>query len=453
MKEVASNLPERSVVKIWQDCLAGRTDLVTEENGPIEVVYPGRPNDDRGADLCDAIIATNHGLRKGDVEIHVRSSSWWGHGHHLDPLYNRVILHVVFQRDTEAAATLQNGRSVPTLALAKYITDTAGWDSGSYPLSQHPMPCRVMIDRRGPGFLGSILDMAGDQRFQARVVEFKQQLSQGEAEPVLYQGTMGALGYIKNKVPMLALAHRVPLSRLTAAVPAEIPDDERLARYQALLLGTAGLLPSQIGGWCRESYIHEAWCDRLESAWTALGDTATMSAGDWHSFKVRPGNSPRRRLAAMSYLLQRFREEGLLSVLVHEIESAAADADCRGLKEWLLVSADGFWSENLDFGLPAHGVAPALLGENRAGVIVVNVLLPFAVAWGQTASRPGLLEKTLGIYHRHPALAENTLERHMRRQLGISRVLVNSARRQQGLIHIYKTICSRGKCPECPVVT
>jgi hypothetical protein len=364
-----------------------------------------------------------------------------------------VILHVVFQRDKEAAATLQNGRRVPTLALAKYITGTAGRDTGVCPLHRRPMPCREMIDRHGPGFLGSILDMTGDRRFQASVAEFKQQLSQAEAEQVLYQGIMGALGYVKNKVPMLALAHRVPLSRLAAAVPAELPDDACLARYQALLLGTAGLLPSSTAGQCREGYIYEAWVDRLERAWAALRETATMSAGDWHSFKVRPGNYPRRRLAAMSYLLCRFRAEGLLPALVREVESAVADVNCRGIKEWLLVSADGFWSVNLDFGLPSHGVAPALLGENRAGVIVVNVLLSFAVAWGQAASRPGLKEKALGIYHRHPVLAENTLERHMRRQLGISRVLVNSARRQQGLIHIYKTLCSQGKCPQCPIIT
>ncbi len=450
---MTKSFPESLVVKIWQDCLAGRTDLVTEEDGPIEVVYPGRPNDDRGADLCDAIIATGRGLRRGDVEIHVRSSSWWGHGHHRDPLYNRVVLHVVYQHDVAKATTLQNGHKVPTLTLAKYITATAGRNTGVYSLSQRSMPCRQMIDRHGTGFLGSILDMAGDRRFQSKVVEFKKQLSQAEAEPVLYQGIMEALGYVKNKVPMLTLAHRVPLSRLAVAVPAEISDDECLARYQALLLGTAGLLPSPTPGQCRESYIYEAWLDRLESAWAALGETAAMSAGDWHSFKVRPGNSPRRRLAAMSYLLRRFRKEGLLAVMVREVERAAADGDCRGLKEWLLVRADGFWAENLDFGWPAHGVAPALLGENRAGVIVVNVLLPFAVAWGQVVSHAGLEEKALGIYHRYPVLAVNTLERHMRRQLGISRVLVNSARRQQGLIYIYKTFCSQGKCPECPIVT
>jgi hypothetical protein len=438
-------LPESRVVKIWQDCIKGRTDLVTEEGGPIEVVYPGRLNDDRGADLCDAVIATGRGLQQGDVEIHVRSSSWWGHGHHQDPLYNRVILHVVYQRDTVAAVTLQDGRTVPTLTLEKYVTSTLN------PLTRHLMSCREAINNHDPAFLGRILDKAGDWRFQARVVEFQQQLSQAEAEQVLYQGILGALGYKKNKAPMLELAHRVPLSRLMAVIPAVILDEECLARYQALLLGVAGLLPSPQAGWCETVGDSGIWLRRLAQVWESLAGKTSMSPSDWHSFKVRPVNSPRRRLAAISYLLCRFRAGGLLPVLLRKVESTAVNGDYHGLNEWLLVDADGFWAENLDFGTPSRGVAPALLGESRAGVIIVNVLLPFAVAWGQAASRPGLAEKALDIYHHYPALAVNTLEKHMNRQLGINRVLVNSARWQQGLIHIYKTFCSQGKCRECPL--
>jgi hypothetical protein len=438
-------LPESRVVKIWQDCIKGRTDLVTEEDGPIEVVYPGRLNDDRGADLCDAVIVTGRGLQQGDIEIHVRSSSWWGHGHHQDPRYNRVILHVVYQRDTGAAVTLQDGRTVPTLALEKYVTGTLGT------LYRRPMPCCEIIDHQNTAFIGNILDKAGDRRFQAGAVEFQQQLSLSEAEQVLYQGILGALGYKKNKAPMLELAHRVPLSRLMAAAPAEISDDECLARYQALLLGTAGLLPSPQAGWCETAEDGGIWIRRLEQFWKSSPDKRTMSPSDWHFFKVRPVNSPRRRLAAMSYLLCRFRTGGLLSVLLRKVENAAADGGYRSLNEWLLVDADGFSAENLDFGSPSRGVAPALLGESRAGVIVVNVLLPFAVAWGQAEARPGLVEKALDIYHHYPALAVNTLEKHMSRQLGINRVLVNSARRQQGLLHLYKTFCSQGKCRECPL--
>jgi hypothetical protein len=440
VKEAAGNLPESRVVKIWQDCLPGRTDLCTEEDGPIKVVYPGRLNDDRGADFCDAIIATERGLRKGDVEVHVRSSSWWGHKHHQDPSYNGVILHVVYWHDTAAAVTLQNGRRVPTLALRKYV-------AASGPVSRRTLPCRGTADHRDHDFIGDVLDEAGDRRFIGKVAEFRGALSRLGASQVLYQGIMGALGYVKNKVAMKELARRMPLSRLMASAAAEIPHQECLVRCQALLLGTAGLLPSPV----ERSETDSSWIDRLENAWVALGQAATMSAGDWHSFKVRPGSFPRRRLAATSYLLCRVREEGLLPVLIRELENASPESRFSGLREWLLVSAEGFWAENLDFGLPARRVAPALLGADRADIVVVNVLLPLAAAWGQAGGNTGPAARAAEIYRRYPALAENTLEKHMRRQLGVSRCPVNSARRQQGLLHIYKTLCAQGKCRECPL--
>jgi len=172
-----------------------------------------------------------------------------------------------------------------------------------------------------------------------------------------------------------------------------------------------------------------------------------MATGDWSSFKVRPGNLPRRRLAAMSYLLLRFRDEGLLAGLVRVMEGVAADTGSGRLENSLVVVASDYWVENLGFGLPARGSAPALLGEDRAGIIIVNVLLPFMAAW----ERPALAEKASDMCRRYPALAENAPERHMRRQLGVSRLPLQSARRQQGLLHILKTLCSQGKCAECPL--
>ena len=83
----AKAIPERWVVAIWQNQMPARTDLVTEEGEPIKIIYPGRLNDDRGADLLDAVITTSQGLIKGDIEVHVKSSSWWAHRHHLDPIY------------------------------------------------------------------------------------------------------------------------------------------------------------------------------------------------------------------------------------------------------------------------------------------------------------------------------------------------------------------------------
>ena len=116
------NFPEIQVVRLCQEKLPGRRDLFTEDDGPVRIIYPGRLNDDRGADLRDAVITTENGPLTGDIEVHVRSSGWWAHGHHEDPVYNRVVLHVVFWHDVVQPVFLQNGRRIPTLVLNRFVT-------------------------------------------------------------------------------------------------------------------------------------------------------------------------------------------------------------------------------------------------------------------------------------------------------------------------------------------
>ncbi|MDD5039030.1 MAG: DUF2851 family protein, partial [Dehalococcoidales bacterium] len=127
-----NNLSERELIKVWQHRLLGSTRLVTEEGEPIEIIYPGRPNDDQGADFRDAVLATSKGLIRGDIEVHVKSSDWRGHQHHQNIVYNRVVLHVVMWHNSKTATHLQNGRDIPVLALNKYITSVSPWTNSGY---------------------------------------------------------------------------------------------------------------------------------------------------------------------------------------------------------------------------------------------------------------------------------------------------------------------------------
>ncbi|MCK4863470.1 MAG: DUF2851 family protein, partial [Dehalococcoidales bacterium] len=231
----------------------------------------------------------------------------------------------------------------------------------------------------------------------------------------------------------------------------EIPDAECLAQYQARLAGMAGLLPSQRAGSYRMAGIADNWSARLEQVWADCREATTMSENDWHFFKVRPGNLPTRRIAAMCHLLLRYKSEGMLAGLIGRLGEATIDTGCREMERALLVTTGSRGGVCGDFGLAGGSSLPALLGRGRAADIVVNVLLPFATAWGQANERPGLAAKAVEIYRHYPVLADNTLERHMVNQLGIGRYLVSTARRQQGLLHIYKTMCSQGKCRDCPV--
>ncbi|MFC2065734.1 DUF2851 family protein [Chloroflexota bacterium] len=441
--------PESLIVKIWQHQLLDQTELTTEEGEPLKIIYPGRINDDRGADLREAVIATSRGLVKGDVEVHIKSSSWWAHRHHRDPIYNRVMLHVVFWHDAGVSTNLQNGGTISTLALCKYIKSPIhGWANFAQLPDNLGMPCHKAVKRLDTDFVGEYLDSAGEERFFAKAEGFQASLAQTEPGQALYQGVMSALGYARNKVPFLELARRLPLNILEAMTRGKISDAECLARQQALLLGTAGLLPSQSCNLRQEDEDAE-WVEKLEKVWGSSRQIAPMSESDWDFFKVRPNNLPARRMVAISYLVLRYREEGILAGLINKLNEAPVGMDYCGLEKLLVVADYGYWAGHFDFCLPGRLISPTLLGNGRAADIVVNVLLPFAFAWGGISSQQWLARKAFDHYRCYPRLAVNTIERHMSSQLGLDSNLVNSARRQQGLIHIYKTLCSQGECHRC----
>lgn len=398
---------ESQVSQLWQLQVIDKVGLATEHGQPLDVIYPGRPNDDRGADFRDAVISANRILLRGDIEVHVRSSDWYAHGHDRDPFYNGVILHVVLRHNSHRATSLQNGRDVPVLALEKYL-------SFSPSASQGP-PCVQAT----PEAVAAFLDEAGGARFLGKADRFSTRLSHNGAAQVLFEGIMEALGYVKNSPPFLELARRLPLSILESVAGSPISDKTCLVQLQTLLLSTAGLvppLPCSLG----------------------LPVIEPMSSQTWQQFKVRPQNSPGRRLAAMSHLLVRYRKRGLLDELIGKVTAIDNLGQYDILeKAFTVIVGD------------QSGRSLALLGRERAAVIVINVLLPFSYAWGHLSDRPELTRKALPLYRHYPGRVMNSIEKHMVRQLGLSRKLVSSASRQQGLLHIYKELCIQGKCGEC----
>jgi len=445
-----AKVAESQVVKIWQHQLLDGTEMTAEDGEPIRVIYPGRINDDRGADFRDAVIAVGREVRKGDIEVHVNSSAWRSHGHCYDPAYNRVILHVVMWHDTEEATSLQDGKGVPVLVLGKYIKSPVGQLNQAYSPASSGMPCLRVVEHMPVRAIAEFLEAAGQERFRAKAGRFEADLAQTEASQCLYQGVMGALGYSRNKLPCLELAHRVPLQILESMTQSDIADEECLARQQALLLGTAGLLPSQSHNRHQTSKLGDEWVEKLERLWVFFHQAEVMSCDDWCLFKVRPNNSPVRRIVAMSYLVLRYKREGILKGMVSMVERAPLSKGHLWLEEGLMVTANGYGASNFAWGLPSRMSFLNLLGRRRAADIAVNVLLPFIVAWSKLNSWPELERKAFDLYRGYPELAWNTVERHMRNQLGLSSGLVNSAVQQQGLIRIYNSLCTQGRCDCCP---
>jgi hypothetical protein len=434
---------EKQVSLIWQQ-IVGK-ELTSSEDELVSVIYPGRANGDNGPDFRDAVIVNKSHLTKGDVEVHVKSSDWYSHEHHVDAEYNNVILHVAMWHDCNSATLLQSGNPVPVLCLAKALQHQAY-------LLPYQLPCFQILDHVDRQNLVKLLNTAGEERFKQKAMHFQTKilrpalraLSAGEeAGQVLFRGMMRALGYAKNTKPFEDLADRMPLN--------SIESREGLALKQALLLGTAGLLPSQ--RW-QGKVDREKEVQKLEQIWQSVGKKVkTMKESDWNFSHIYPNNSPVRRIIAQSYLLERYCEGKLLAGILQLVKEAPLPGGHRVLENGLTVAGDGYWRDHFDFDVKSKTKISALLGNSKAGEIAVNVILPFTFSWGKLANEEKLTEHAIELYRNYPKLAENCITRHMKKQLFLEEPFDFTACHQQGLIHVFRNYCREGRCSECPLAS
>ena len=429
---------EKQAALIWQQ-MVGK-ELTSSEDELFSVIYPGRTNGDSGPDFRDAVIINKSHLTKGDVEVHVKSSDWYSHEHHADAAYNNVILHVVMLHDCNSATLLQSGKLVPVLCLAKALRHQAY-------LLPLQLPCSQILDHVDRQTLGKLLNTAGEKRFKQKAMHFQAEIlcfaQKEEAGQVLFRGMMRALGYAKNTKPFENLADRMPLN--------SIESREGLALKQALLLGTAGLLPSQRqqGELAKEKEVQE-----LEQIWQSAGKKVkTMRESDWNLSHIYPNNSPVRRIVAQSHLLERYYGENLLAGILQLVKEAPLPNRHHALENGLTVASNGYWRDHFDFDVRSKTKISALLGNSKAGEIAVNVVLPFAFSWGKMFNEPELMKKAMELFNSYPKLAENEITRHMEKQLYLEEPPDFTACHQQGLIHVFRNYCREGRCSECPLVS
>lgn len=438
-----TKISEEIVARIWQHQLV--TELLTDAGERLQVIYPGRVSNDKGCDFRDAIFVINGKITEGDVEIHVRSSQWYNHGHHRNPDYNKIVLHVVMWHDRKSPISLQNGNTVPTVCLNPFLSISSDKLYHQFDSLQTPLfLCPHAMSHSDKAYLAKLLDTVGEERFMLKATSSLNALSQNDPGQVLFQGIMRALGYSKNIRPFEELACRLPLSFLEA-----LEHGPGITVRQAWMLGTAGLLPSQRPG-LKSRLVSGTETDEIEQVWQASGATRTLKESDWNFFRVRPDNSPTRRLAAMCYLLLRYQNQGLARGVLSLLYETPVKAEHRYLENALIVAGQDCRTGLSDFGM-VKARNSALLGREKADEIVINIILPLAYAWGNKSAEPKLKEKAVDIYHRYPGLADNELTRHMKQQLLCRQNLSFSACQQQGLIHIFNSYCRHRNCTRCPV--
>ncbi len=440
----ASN--ELAVSRAWQAGWFDAARLQTTDGQPLTVVYRGRWTFGFGPDFRGALIAFGNELRRGDIEIHLQEGGWRAHGHHLNPAYNAVILHVVLDREHLAQrCQRQDGVVVPTLVLRPFL---------SGPLEQLPADplvstlatmngeqCVAAAKPLTAATLLGVLERAGDARLTAKAAAFEARFTVAAPGEILYAGVLEALGYRQNRAGMSTLAATLPLTAIEARL-AGLSASAAFIAAAGLLLGVAGLLPfasgvAALGGLtpADQVAIEAAWAEH-GGPWTAV----VLGKDQWQLARVRPANHPVRRLLGAATLLAHCRAGGLLAAV---LEPATAEEPTTTLAEW----------HELFFGAP-RTVDPLgrYLGADRVAEIINNILVPFVLAYGAWAGNERLSSSAAATWEIAPAAADTAPTTALLNQLAVRLPRkLKTGRQQQGALHLFRHYCEQRRCFECPL--
>lgn len=109
---------------IWENLEFNTQSLQTECGQSVQIVDTGRKNNGAGPDFSGSIIRLDGVELHGDTELHINPKDWIGHQHSSSGLFNRVILHVVYDAGSNfrpGSVTRPDGTTPPALALKPYL--------------------------------------------------------------------------------------------------------------------------------------------------------------------------------------------------------------------------------------------------------------------------------------------------------------------------------------------
>lgn len=435
--------PERWLQQVWRHQRLRRDALRTLEGESLRVLHPGFWNRSAGPDFRGAILQFGDaGPVRGDVEVDLEPSGWRGHRHAANPAYRDVVLHVVWDASRDAA-----GR--PALALREHLdaplAELAPWLASEAP---RVLPdnvrgqCVAPLRALGGEALGQLVRQAALSRLERKSGAFAARARHAGWHRALWEGLLSALGYQHNAWPMRRVAEVVD------------PGDDALAgadllTLQACLLGTAGLLPSDLRG--RNRAMLRALWDR----WWRERDRfhgLVLPADAWRLGGVRPANHPQRRLALAAHWLSRRNPAGSLERWL------ADDGDGTGepavaLHQLLGAADDPFWERHWTLQSASMASGQPLLGKSRLSDLAVNVVLPWLLARAMAGGDPSVRLRVERRFLGWPAGEENATVRLARQRLlgGARRLLPRTAATQQGLLALSADFCAHSDalCAGC----
>ena len=154
-------MKEELLYYIWRFQQFNHNDLSSTNGQSLQIVHPGTLNQDSGPDFFNGLISLDNIKWAGNIEIHIKSSDWKLHKHENNPIYDKVILHVVWVDDDPIY--YKNGDRIPTLELKGRINKKVIEKYETLGIKNAWVPCQT--------YLSTTPDIIKQQAIQRNLVE------------------------------------------------------------------------------------------------------------------------------------------------------------------------------------------------------------------------------------------------------------------------------------------
>jgi len=187
--------PEQLLQQIWQYQRIHRGELRTTDGRRVAVLHPSFMNLEAGPDFQRAYIQVGRAAPvECDVEIDVVSGGWQQHGHHTNPAFSVVGLHVVWQEGNGGPTDL------PVVELKDQLD--APVDELSQALGQAPtVPppgtlgrCAAPLADLPTDDVHALLGQAAETRLRAKAGALAAVAARTDWRQALWEGLFTALG-------------------------------------------------------------------------------------------------------------------------------------------------------------------------------------------------------------------------------------------------------------------
>lgn len=408
----------------WRTRQYDPLQLFTIDKQPVQVIHPGRYNQDAGPDFLEAKIKIGDTLWVGHVEIHVLASDWIKHLHANDPKYQNVILHVVYDADADAAVSSRD--PLPTLELKEQLApdmmirydqlmDNSAW-----------IPCQPFLDQVDAIIWTAWLERIVIERLERKTLEIQRMLEacHWDWDSVFYQLFAAHLGMQVNKEAFLELTRRTPLTTL-------LKYRDNLFQLEAVLFGQAGMLSGD---------FQDDYPLRLQKEYAyqrkKLG-LMPMSAHYWNFLRLRPSNFPTVRIAQLARIIH---------TTEHLFSKILAAESIREVNSLFSHAANQYWASHYQFDKPSPNQKMKRLGSQLIQNLIINVLVPFLFLYGKVKGLTRYQDKALDWLQALPA-EQNAIITHW----NMIRPKAENALQSQALLQLKKQHCDAKRCAHCGV--